>query len=180
MTNKQNEENMMHCKTIIVGNSGVGKTSIISRYIRKFDPYAKSTIGASFTNKLETINGTQILFEIWDTAGQERFRSINSIFYQDAYICILVYDITNKQSFENIGYWIEGITKVKDNLSKILIYILANKNDKDDGNGNIEMINEGRNYALDNKYLIKSISAKDNEGIMGLIEESVEKYLTIS
>ena len=59
-------------------------------------------------------------------------------------IFFLVYDVKNKQSFENIGYWIEGITKVKDSLSKILIYILANKNDKVDGNGNIEMINEGR------------------------------------
>ena len=94
--NKTKSQDQIRCKTIIVGESGVGKTSIIGRYINKFNPNEKSTIGASFTNKTHIINGQKILFEIWDTAGQERFRSINSIFYQDAYICIMVYDITSK------------------------------------------------------------------------------------
>ena len=119
---------MTRCKTIIVGNSGVGKTSNISRYIRKFDPYAKSTIGASFTNKLETINDTQILFEIWDTAGQERFRSINSIFYQDAYICIMVYDITSKKSFDDLKeYWHDAV--LEQSSDNIIFHIVGNKID---------------------------------------------------
>ena len=95
------DEDIIRCKAILVGNSGVGKTSIISRYLNKFNPREKTTIGASFTNKLEVINNNKILFEIWDTAGQEKFRSINSIFYQDAYICLLVYDITDQKSFED-------------------------------------------------------------------------------
>ena len=100
------EQSPVRCKTLIIGNSGVGKTSIISRYINKFSPNIKSTIGASFTNKNVTIDGKKIIFEIWDTAGEERFRSINSIFYQDAYICVLVYDITNVKSFQDIkDFW---------------------------------------------------------------------------
>jgi small GTP-binding protein len=86
-------QNPISCKTILVGESGVGKTSIIGRYLNKFNENQKATIGASFSNKLENIDGKEILFEIWDTAGQERYRSVNTLFYQDAYICILVYDI---------------------------------------------------------------------------------------
>jgi small GTP-binding protein len=128
MKNKKEEENMVRCKTIIVGNSGVGKTAIISRYIRKFDPTAKSTIGASFTNKIERINDKQIIFEIWDTAGQERFRSINSIFYQDAYICILVYDITNKKSFEDLKeYWHDSV--LEQTSQDIIFHVVGNKID---------------------------------------------------
>ena len=122
------EKDAIRCKTIIVGDSGVGKTSIIGRYINKFNEKEKSTIGASFTNKIDTINGKQILFEIWDTAGQERFRSLNSIFYQDAYICIMVYDITNKQSFQSLkDYWYNS---VKDNGTEgIIFHIAGNKID---------------------------------------------------
>ena len=128
MKNKKEEENMVRCKTIIVGNSGVGKTSIISRYLRKFNPKEKSTIGASFTNKIEIINNRQIIFEIWDTAGQERFRSINTIFYQDAYICLLVYDITSKQSFEDIkSYWYNSV--VEQSSKNILFHLVGNKMD---------------------------------------------------
>ena len=116
------------CKTILVGDSGVGKTSIIGRYLNRFNENQQATIGASFSNKLENINGNEILFEIWDTAGQERYRSVNTLFYQDAYICILVYDITSKQSFESLrSYWYDA---VKEHGSDGLIFHVAgNKND---------------------------------------------------
>jgi small GTP-binding protein len=116
------------CKTILVGDSGVGKTSIIGRYLNKFNENQQATIGASFSNKLENIDGNEILFEIWDTAGQERYRSVNTLFYQDAYICILVYDITSKKSFESLrNYWYDA---VKENGNNGLIFHVAgNKND---------------------------------------------------
>ena len=116
------------CKTILVGDSGVGKTSIIGRYLNQFKENEKATIGASFSNKLEKIAQKEILFEIWDTAGQERYRSVNTLFYQDAYICILVYDITNKNSFESLNnYWYNA---VKENGNDGLIFHVAgNKND---------------------------------------------------
>ena len=121
-------QNAIHCKTILVGDSGVGKTSIIGRYLNKFNNNEKATIGASFTNKNEEIDGKQIIFEIWDTAGQERFRSINTIFYQDAYICIMVYDITNKKTFASLKeYWYNA---VKEGGSEgIIFHIAGNKID---------------------------------------------------
>lgn len=128
MDNSQIDENPIRCKTILVGNSGVGKTSIISRYLGKFNPKEKTTIGASFTNKLEVVNDKKILFEIWDTAGQERYRSINNIFYQDAYICLLVYDITKKQTFDDIKeYWYKSV--LDESTENIIFHIVGNKID---------------------------------------------------
>lgn len=176
MKNKQNEENMTRCKTIIVGNSGVGKTSIISRYIRKFDPYAKSTIGASFTNKLETINDTQILFEIWDTAGQERFRSINSIFYQDAYICIMVYDITNKKSFDDLKeYWHDAV--LEQTSKDIIFHVVGNKIDLFER----EVVNkfDVENYCKTIDAEVSYISAKEetNSYVDALFNKLGEKFI---
>ena len=128
MDNSQIDENPIRCKTILVGNSGVGKTSIISRYLGKFNPKEKTTIGASFTNKLEVVNDKKILFEIWDTAGQERYRSINNIFYQDAYICLLVYDITKKQSFDDIKeFWYKSV--LDEATENIIFHLVGNKID---------------------------------------------------
>ena len=166
---------------VFLGDNSVGKTSILNRI--KKEPFN------SDENHTEQIveykyqynsNKMKLDIIIKDVDNEKKNSKEFGNILKNSEMFFLVYDVKNKQSFENIGYWIEGITKVKDSLSKILIYILANKNDKNDGNGNIEMINEGRNYALDNKYLIKFISAKDNEGIIGLIDESVEKYLMIS
>ena len=129
MDNNQTEQTPVRCKTLIIGNSGVGKTSIISRYVNKFNPNMKSTIGASFTNKNVTIDGKKIIFEIWDTAGEERFRSINSIFYQDAYICILVYDITDEKSFEDIkDFWYNSV--LENSTENIIFHVVGNKIDK--------------------------------------------------
>ena len=128
MKNEKNNENIIRCKVIIVGDSSVGKTSIIARYLNKYDPKVKATIGATFANKSEIINDKEILFEIWDTAGQERFRSINSIFYQDAYICILVYDITKQASFDNLkDYWHDSV--IESSSKDIIFHVVGNKVD---------------------------------------------------
>ena len=68
-------DDMIHCKVIVVGDSGVGKTSIINRYLQCYNPDEKSTLGASFSSKLQTVGNYNITFDIWDTAGEERFRS---------------------------------------------------------------------------------------------------------
>ena len=164
----------IRCKTIIVGDSGVGKTTIIGRYIKKFNPNEKSTIGASFTNKPEKINDKQILFEIWDTAGQERFRSINSIFYQDAYICVMVYDITKKKTFENIkDYWYNA---VKDGgPSGIIFHVAGNKIDLFEE----EEVDrkEVQNYCESIDCDFSFISATENTYIDDLFKKLGEKFL---
>ena len=115
MEDDDNEgEDAKTCKVVLLGESGVGKTSIISRFINDtFDEGLVTTTGASYVGKdmvFKDYNNQVIKFEIWDTAGQEKYRSLTKIFYKDAAIAILVYDITNEDSFEEIqNYWYEQI-----------------------------------------------------------------------
>jgi len=99
-------------KTIILGDSSVGKTSLMNMYVsKKFNNQYKATIGADFLTKevMVTHNGDQrlVTMQIWDTAGQERFQSLGVAFYRGADACILVFDLTSKKSFENLNTWRE-------------------------------------------------------------------------
>ncbi|XP_023993894.1 ras-related protein Rab-26-like isoform X1 [Salvelinus sp. IW2-2015] len=96
-------EDLMH-KTIMVGDSGVGKTSLLVQYDQgKFIPGSFSaTVGIGFTNKVVTVDNVKVKLQIWDTAGQERFRSVTHAYYRDAQALLLLYDITSKSSFDNI------------------------------------------------------------------------------
>ena len=123
MTEEDDEKKAIPCKVVLIGESGVGKTSIISRYMtNSFNPTIGSTPGANFTSKtvfLEDENQS-IKFEIWDTAGQEKYRSLAKVFYKNAAVCILVYEITRKQSFDELQkYWIsEVLNNASKNISK--------------------------------------------------------------
>jgi Ras-related protein Rab-7A len=93
-------------KVIILGDSGVGKTSLMNRFVKnKFNMHYKATIGADFMTKDITIHDKSVTLQIWDTAGQERFQSIGVAFYRGADCCVLVYDVTNSKSFEQIDTW---------------------------------------------------------------------------
>ena len=116
------------CKMILVGDSGVGKTSMIKRYLNQFSKNIAPTISTSYSNKLEIINDYQINFQIWDTVGQEQYRSLNSLFFKDAHICLLVYDITKESSFKSIKeYWYQAV--VNNGLEGVIFGIAGNKND---------------------------------------------------
>ena len=109
----EQEEGAKGCKVVLIGESGVGKTSIISHYITNtFKSQMVSTLGANFVTKnviMEDENQS-IKFEIWDTAGQERYRALTKVFYKNAAVCILVYDITKKKTFEELkNYWVKEI-----------------------------------------------------------------------
>lgn len=115
-------------KLLIIGDSGVGKSSLMNRFSDNiFNETFINTIGVDF--KIRTINmdGKMIKLQIWDTAGQERFRTIVSSYYRGAHGIMVVFDITNKESFENIPMWCEEIKKyAADSIKKILI---GNKSD---------------------------------------------------
>ena len=110
------DESALTCKVVLIGESGVGKTSIISRYTTNtFKSQLMSTPGANFVTKnvIMEDEDQSIKFEIWDTAGQERYRSLAKVFYKNAAVCVLVYDITRKASFEELkNYW---VGQIKDN-----------------------------------------------------------------
>ena len=118
------DEGAQTCKVVLLGESGVGKTCIIARFINNtFEENLISTTGASYAGKTMTFDefgGKGIKFEIWDTAGQEKYRSLTKIFYKDAGAAILVYDITRKESYEEIQkYWINQIKEfAPKNISK--------------------------------------------------------------
>ena len=99
-------------KIIVVGDSGVGKTNLINRFATdKFDTNSKATIGVEFVYKTLKINKEVIKVEVWDTAGQERYRAITSSYYKGAKGAIIVYDITNEDSFNNVESWMNEVTK---------------------------------------------------------------------
>ena len=115
-------------KIIIVGDSGVGKTNLITRFASdKFDKKSRATIGVEFLYKTLKINKEIFKIEIWDTAGQERYKSIASAYYKGARGAIVVYDITSEDSFKNIDLWIEEVkSKAASNLQ---IMLIGNKSD---------------------------------------------------
>ena len=117
---KNGNENI---KVILIGNSGVGKSNILGRYLNdEFKQETKSTVGVEFGSKKLKIEKTNIKLQIWDTAGQERYRSITSAYYKGSKGCFIVYDITSLQSFEDIEKWYEEIVKLTEkNISIILV-----------------------------------------------------------
>ena len=118
----------IHCKLVLVGDSGVGKTSIISSYLNNYQEKTNTTSVAYYSNKTIIIDEYKIDFEIWDTAGQEKYRSVNSMFYRDANICIMVYDITRKDTFDSIkNYWYDSV--LQKGKEGIIFGIVGNKSD---------------------------------------------------
>ncbi|XP_013407225.1 ras-related protein Rab-37 isoform X2 [Lingula anatina] len=125
---KEFDQQMIH-KTILVGDSGVGKTSLLVQFDQhKFQPGSFSaTVGIGFTNKVVDVDGTKVKLQIWDTAGQERFRSITRAYYRDAQALLLLYDITSKSSFDNIRAWLSEIREYAQD--DVVIMLLGNKAD---------------------------------------------------
>ena len=116
-------------KISVVGNSNVGKTNIINRFTNnEFNFDTQSTIGVDFANKIINCKNKLIKTQIWDTAGQERYMSISSAFFRKTHGIIIVYDITDRKSFENIDKWIELITK-SININECKILLVGNKTD---------------------------------------------------
>ena len=118
-------------KVVLVGDSFVGKTNIMSKYLKnEFHEDSKATVGVEFGSKQFNIEGHSIKAQIWDTAGQERYKAITSAYYKGAKGAFIVYDITRKNSFESIDKWINDVTSVAD--KKITIVLIGNKSDLED------------------------------------------------
>ena len=157
------EEEIESCKVVLIGESGVGKTSIISQFINEtFQVNMESTSGATFSSKVVTLsNKNKIKLEIWDTAGQERYRALTKMFYKDAAAAILVCDITDKNSFIQIKeYWVD---QIKQNNDNIILIIVANKSDLYEKEAIDE--NEVRNYANELNANFIVCSALNRSGI---------------
>ena len=162
-------------KIVLVGEAGVGKTSIISQFVEQlFQEDIQSSTGGTFSSKTCTYGNNKILkLEIWDTAGQEKYRSLTKMFYKDAKAVIMVYDVTREDSFEELQkYWYDQIKE--SSPANIILVIAANKSDLIEQ----EKVDEGeaRNYAKEINALYVSTSAKNSNGINNLFEEIAKKY----
>lgn len=122
-------------KVIILGDSGVGKTSLMQQFVNnKFTHQYKATIGADFLTKEIQIDGKTVTLQIWDTAGQERFQSLGVAFYRGADCCVLTYDVTNEKSLQNLSSWKDEFL-VQSNVSNPLDFpfiLIGNKIDVDE------------------------------------------------
>ena len=115
-------------KLILVGDSGVGKSNILGRYLNnEFKQETKSTVGVEFGSKKLKVSGINVKLQIWDTAGQERYRAITSAYYKGSKGCFIVYDITSTQSFDDVEKWYEEIIKITE--KGISLILVGNKSD---------------------------------------------------
>ncbi|KAI3712091.1 hypothetical protein L1987_70640 [Smallanthus sonchifolius] len=115
-------------KVVLIGDSGVGKTNLLSRFTRnEFSLESKSTIGVEFATRSVRVDDKVIKAQIWDTAGQERYRAITSAYYRGAVGALLVYDTTRHVTFENVGRWLKELRDHSD--SNIIIMLVGNKSD---------------------------------------------------
>lgn len=128
MARRPDEEYDYLFKVVLIGDSGVGKSNLLSRFTRnEFCLESKSTIGVEFATRTLQVEGRTVKAQIWDTAGQERYRAITSAYYRGALGALLVYDVTKPTTFENVSRWLKELRDHAD--SNIVIMLIGNKTD---------------------------------------------------
>ncbi|KAL7068720.1 Ras family protein [Cryptosporidium serpentis] len=162
-----------HLKLVLLGDASVGKSCLVVRFAKdEFSEYQEPTIGAAFMTQSVNIDDDYIVkFEIWDTAGQERYRSLAPMYYRGAAAAIVVYDITNSDSFDGAKSWINELKSINNN--DIVIALVGNKCDLE---GNRTVGSEiARCYAKENEILYLETSAKTGHNVQEIFEEIARK-----
>ena len=163
-------------KIVFLGDTCVGKSCLVVRYIH--DEYSDSqtpTIGSAFHSYTGIVNDIRLRFEIWDTAGQERYRSLAPLYYRGAAAAVVVYDITNFDSYINARRWVESLKQaeaVGNVCSDIIIALVGNKVDLSNRRVTTE---EATKYALEKKIIFLETSAKDSLNVNEIFSEIVKK-----
>jgi len=168
-TNNANGYDMIF-KIVLIGDTSVGKTNILSKYLTdEFDAKSKATVGVEFGVKNFKIENNIVKVQIWDTAGEERYRSITNAYYKGAKGSLLVYDITNKKSFENVEKWISDLKANAD--EDISMILLGNKTDLEDKR--VVTTEEGKNKAEFYNLTFMETSALNGNNIQEAFNELI-------
>eukprot|EP00766_Chilomastix_caulleryi_P000634 gnl/Chilomastix_caulleri/1618.p1 GENE.gnl/Chilomastix_caulleri/1618~~gnl/Chilomastix_caulleri/1618.p1 ORF type:complete len:174 (-),score=25.30 gnl/Chilomastix_caulleri/1618:3-524(-) len=157
-------EHKYHCKLVLLGAMSVGKTSFVWRFVKgKFDEDIKETVGAAFSTRTMTKGQNEITFEIWDTAGHEKYKAIAPFYYRDSAAAIVMYDITDAESFETAKEWVERLrSEVND---KLILVIVGNKSDLADSGKRAVNADEARAYAELHGSILIEASVKNDVNV---------------
>ena len=166
---------IIEAKIVLLGDVSVGKTSIASRYCKNsFNDHHINTIGGAYQQQKVVLgNGSMVKLHIWDTSGQERFRAMTNLYYRDAQVAILTYDITNESSFSSIDFWINEL-KYKVENENMILCLVGNKCDVTSNERKIPT-SKGKNYAQENNMIFYETSAKTGEGVKDLFVNIANK-----
>ena len=175
MNSKKNPETPKY-KLIFLGDQSVGKSCILNRFLNDtFIEDYQATIGLDFQSKNVQIDNQDIHLLLYDTAGQEKFRSLIPMYTRDANIILLVYDISNRDSFTNLTHWLKDLTNV--NMEEVILCIVANKIDLVDKR--VVTNEEGQKFADEHDFIFQEISAKTGDGFSDLFYKQLfEKIRT--
>ena len=176
-TPKKQDIKEFEIKICLLGNLFVGKTSIASRYCKNsFTENYMNTIGGAYQQQNVVLNnGTKIKLHIWDTSGQDRFRSMTNLYYRDAQVAILTYDVTNEESFEGLNYWLNELSE-KVERDSMLLCLVGNKNDVEASKKRVPT-SKGKAFAEENNMIFFETSAKTGAGVKELFQTiAVKEY----
>lgn len=159
-------------KLVLLGDTAVGKSCLVVRFVRdEFFEYQEPTIGAAFLTQAVQLEDTTVKFEIWDTAGQERYRSLAPMYYRAAAAAIVVYDITNRQSFEGAKSWVRELQRRGE--PNVVIALAGNKVDLEFRRA--VKIEEAKQYAEENNLIHLETSARDAKNVKELFKEVAQR-----
>ncbi|XP_006352344.1 ras-related protein RABA5a [Solanum tuberosum] len=163
-------------KIVLIGDSAVGKSNLLARFARdEFYPNSKSTIGVEFQTQKLDINGKEVKAQIWDTAGQERFRAVTSAYYRGAVGALLVYDISRRLTFENIGRWLNELQTHSD--MNVVTILVGNKSDLKDAREVTTA--EGKSLAEAQGLFFIETSALDSSNVAVAFQTVVKEIYNI-
>jgi small GTP-binding protein len=161
------EEERRTFRTVTIGDSSVGKTSLVNRFIRnRFDLHERNTIGALYDCYTEDYNGQPIEVQIWDTAGQEQYRSLSPVYFKSAAAALLVFDLTNPTSFANINEWLASFRSASPD--RALLFLIGNKTDLAEGRA--VATEEAAEWATQHSCPYFETSAKTGDGVNELFK----------
>ena len=176
---QKRKEEVKELKVILLGEPGVGKTNIITRYLSdSFNERSNPTLGATFVEKNISKDGITYSLKIWDTTGQEKYNSVTKLFVKGSHIVILVYSIDNLQSFQKVNFWYNYIKEELEE-NKYILAVLGNKRDLYE----YEVVNEedGRKLAEKKRAIFGLVSAKIDKALIdkffdSLLDEYISRF----